>query len=174
MISTRNVAACALASLMALSSTLPAGAITDGAFTYSSPKTGYLALSTMAFTPDGSSTAANSWFNSWTNNSLSGNGCFNAGVNLPNGAKITSIRVMYSKGIFVNLVAVPRETGAGTVIATITRSHANSNRVGFTNTLADPVEVDNNTNQIGIGICVNTGESFNGVRINYTYTSAGD
>ena len=93
------------AAALATASVTPAGAITDTLFKYTTPKQGVLTLSTMAFSPESSTTASSPWYNAWFGNSLSGDGCFNTGINLPNGAKITQFRVIYTKGIFAELVA---------------------------------------------------------------------
>lgn len=164
----------ALASSMTVATIAPAAAITDTIFKYSTPKNGVMMMSTMAFSPDGNSTAANPWFNSWTNSSLTGNGCFNAGLFLPNGAKITQIRVIYSKGIFMNLIATEQSSGIGTTLATISKNNANSARTGFNFDLPTPHTVQTGKFQYGVGICVNPGESFNGIRILYTYDTAGE
>ncbi len=152
----------------------PASAATDTIYKYSSPKTGIVSISTMAFSPDSASTSGKAWLNKWFGNILTGDGCFNAAVNLPNGATITNYRVVYTTGIYSAFVATARETGESTYLALISRDEATSDRMGFSEAV-DPVAVVNNVKyQYGVGICLTPDQTFNGARIQYTYTNAGD
>jgi hypothetical protein len=60
-----------------------------------------LTVSAAAFAPDGLHTTTNDYFNQWDPATLSNSEagrCFNAGVNLPTGAKISSVTFDYTEG----------------------------------------------------------------------------
>jgi hypothetical protein len=158
-------------------------AITSNTFTYSSAKTGHLALSPMAFAPDAvGSTAPNDYLNDWNDGSLNspdGSRCFNAGVNLPNGAKIKSLRVYYSTtnepDFHGSLFRQNPATGTVTQLAHVDGVDESGQRA----TGADAVPttkqiVRNDTFEYGVGVCATVDALFFGARITYTYRSAGD
>lgn len=150
-------------------------AIDSAAFNYTSPKTGYLSVSTLDFAPDGSSSAANSYFNSWFGNTLTGDGCFNTGLNFPNGALVTSVRIWYSGAAFVNFTQT--ELTTGTTAPSLSQSFP-TNGTGDRRTsilaFGTPVKIDTLKYSYGLGICVGTSDSFRGARMQYSYTNAGD
>jgi len=164
---------CAAAVLGA--SALPAAAITDTKFTYSTEQTGFLTISPMDVAPDGNNSAANPWFVSWTGMSLTGDGCFETGVNLPQGARITEIRLWYRKKIFFHFLSTKLVDGATTTIASRTvQGDGTTERRSFGAAPEAETIVDNRSRMYGLGICVAPGETFHGARIIYKYTSAGD
>jgi hypothetical protein len=158
-------------------------AITSNAFTYSSVKTGYVALSPLAFAPQNvGSTAPNDYSNDWTTgglNSPDGSRCFNAGVNLPNGAKIKSLRVYYSTTNVADLHGTlfrrNPATGGGTQLAQVLGVDESGERAtGADSVPTTKQAVRNDTFQYGVGVCATIDAIFYGARITYTYRNAGD
>lgn len=159
-----------------LMSTPSAFAIDSSAFNYTTPKTGYLSVSPMDFAPDGSSSAANPYFNSWFGNVLTGNGCFNTGLNFPHGATVTSVRVWYSGALFINFTQT--ELATGTTGPSLQQSFpTNGTTDRRTSILAfgtPALKIDTLKYSYALGICVGPDDSFRGARMQYTYTNAGD
>lgn len=157
-------------------------AITSSSFTYSSTKTGYLSISTMDFAPDGLWTATEDYFNGWGGSNLSNTNssrCFNAGVNLPNGSRIKSIRFFYTSDatgdFFGRLVRVNPATGGTKYLATVSPADDTGVRTSVNATVpANQQLVKNGNFQFGVGACPFDGTVFHGARITYTYRSAGD
>jgi hypothetical protein len=160
-------------------------AITSTAFTYSSTKTGYLAVSPMAFAPDAvGSTGAGDYTNIWVGagdglNSADGSRCFNAGVHLPNGSRIRSIRVSYTSGassdLMLSLVRQNPATGAEAFLAQVNPDNdAGARRSVSVDVPSTKQLVDNQTFVYGIGVCPSFDTTFHGARITYTYRNAGD
>ena len=149
----------------------PAQAFTDKNFTYTKPKKGFLAVSPMAFSPDGDASAVD-YFNSW-GGALTGSGCYNTGISLPNRATITSITYVHLGEVYVNLVSTGIGTGLTTNIVSETSPLAAARTVRKVNVSPEYI-VANGTSMIGLGVCLNANEEFFGAKITYTYTSAGD
>jgi hypothetical protein len=156
-------------------------AITDDAFKYASPKTGYLNVTTMAFAPDSLQGATDDFFNTW-NESLTNQAagrCFNAGVNLPQGATMTKVTFCYRSDATSDLggYLVRRNPAHGSGIYVVTVSPADDDDVATEVTASIPATyrtVNNKKFAYGVGVCMDTeGTSFDGARITYTYTSAG-
>lgn len=165
----------AAAAAVLLASALPAAAITDSKFQYSTEQQGFYSISPMDMSPDGNTTAASPWFSSWYNTSLTGNGCFQTGVNLPTGAKIIEVRVWYIKSAYLQFYQTKLADGSSSnVVSTTYGDGTGTTRASGTTTLATPVTVDNRNLFYGFGICLNTGDVFQGARIYYKYDTAGD
>jgi hypothetical protein len=159
-----------------------ANAASDTIYKYSTPKTGSYVIDPMDMAAD--SSAGIDYFNDWTSglHLNSGNsGCFNAGVHLPHGAKITQALMFYSSLAGKNKITLNlyRRTLSGNILSTI------GNAFGTTQT-GDPASVkvtlneslttvNNLANSYSVGACLNdTGNNIQGIRILYTYTTAGD
>jgi hypothetical protein len=160
-------------------------AITSTAFTYSSTKTGYLALSTMAFAPNRvGSTGAGDFTNDWTGSaqgisSPDGSRCFSTGVNLPNGSRIRSVRYSFTSGpganLRIELVRVNPATGASTFLAQAEPLNDAGARRSFSTDVPSTKQlVDNQTFVYGFGVCAQDDTTVHGARITYTYRNAGD
>jgi len=160
------------AGALALAAT-SAVAVTSTEFVYSSKQVGVLTIHPMALAPDGSSSAAQSYFTGWSNASTTGDGCFQTAVNLPAGARIASLRVWSQGVIFVSFTGVNLNTGAGTFLFSGDVGDTTGSRV-LTIKDITPNPIVGNTFAYGLGVCLEPSESFNGARITYTYTSAGD
>jgi hypothetical protein len=157
-------------------------AVTSTSFKYSTTKTGYLAVSTMDFAPDSLAGATLDYFNGWGSNTLSNEEsirCFNAGVNLPNGAKIKSIRFFYqsdaTSDFYGTLVRANPATGASSRIAEVQPANDADVRTSVSDNIpSTQQQVKNKTFQYGVGVCPFDGTTFLGARITYTYKNAGD
>ena len=156
-------------------------AVTDTQFVYSTTQTGNLTIHPMDLAP-ANHAAADDYSVSWAPAKLSRSSasqCFNTGVNLPQQAKITRIRTTYSSGassdLSVYLVRseldtdtpsylvgqlVPNNSGARTTVAHTPPSTLNV--------------VDNSRYAYGYGVCLGATTIFEGARITYQYTRAGD
>lgn len=158
----------------------PASAITDTIFKYTQTRNGYFGISPMAMAPDGTG-AADDFSITWSDGLTSAsNNCFNTGVNLPQGATITALRVyLQSAGtsdVFVRLVYSELAGNSGDLVSQ-TIANDTATRVGATIVVPDsmPQRVVDNVNIVyGLGVCVGPGDVFYGARVNYTYTNAGD
>lgn len=151
----------------------PAGAITSKSFKYSSPKTGYLQIPATDFAPDGTLSATSTYYNSWNGGDLTGLECYNTGIHLPHGAKIVEFSYAHVGAIYVELHDHVFSTGDYTTHVNLT-SPAAATRTVETITFPTPITINNATMSYGIGVCLDTAESFDGARIKYTYTKAGD
>lgn len=157
-----------------------AAAVRSGKFVYSSPKTGFISLSPSDFTPDNVPGAE--YFNDWTVSALTNTdpgACFNAGVNLPQGAIIKWIDFYYDSG--------PNTDFFGRFIRQDFLA-ATSVDLGFVNPVDDSglptiasaaiapsvAKVKNAQYAYMVGVCPFDDTAFHGVRIEYTYKSAGD
>jgi hypothetical protein len=157
-------------------------------FTYDAPKTGWYGLSPMAFAPNVPA-SADDYQIRWPNHpgqaggSLGavGSACFNTGVNLPQGAKMTAFTMRYQTGINQGVTAFlfrARQTdGASETIGQLVGVFTNGLRQTANDALpATAVSTVNNAAYVySVGVCLQGGTNlyFNG-RITYTYTSAGD
>ena len=136
----------------------------------------------MDFVPDSLSGATLDYFNGWSSNSLSNEDagrCFNAGVNLPNGARIKSIRFFYqsdaTSDFYGTLVRANPATGTSSRIAEVTPANDADVRTSASDNIALAKQpVKNASFQYGVGVCPFDGTTFLGARITYTYKNAGD
>ena len=157
-------------------------AVTSTSFTYASVKTGYLAVSPMDFAPDHLLGATSDYLNTWDGAVLTnqdGNRCFNAGVNLPNGARIKSVRFFYtsdaSSDFYGTLMRVNPLTGATGRIAEVIPADDTNTRTSASDSIAATKQtVSNKVWQYSMGACPFSGTAFHGARITYTYKTAGD
>jgi hypothetical protein len=156
-------------------------ALTDTAFKYTHAKTGYLSVSSMDFAPDSLQGATNDYVNAWDgslSNSALGR-CFNAGVNLPQGAKMTQITFYYQSDATSDLggYLVRRNPASGSGTYAVTSTPADNSNIATSVTAAIPLNyrtINNKKYAYGVGVCLETeGTLFNGARITYTYTNAG-
>lgn len=155
-------------------------AITDSEFLYNKDKTRFFTVHPMAMQVDGNASATN-YFVSWSGASLTGDGCFMTSVNLPNGARVVSIRTWSVGQLFVNFTLETLGSGATTSLFSGTVGDTSGNRVTTLNTIPTTAPAIASTTALGLGVCVdpfNSGdpytESFNGARIEYTVIRAGE
>lgn len=151
-------------------------ALTASSFKYSSPKTGYVRVSHMDFTPDGNNTT---YFTSWPGGlSDSGDGCFNAGVDLPVGSRVKSITFFYDSGpgseFFGRFLRMQLATGDGLDITPNAQPADDSETVQAVTVNVGAANQDVKAGRsYGVGVCPGSDGTFYGAKIKYTYTSAG-
>jgi hypothetical protein len=177
----RSAAAGAAAALAVVAAVGTAQAITDTVFKYSTPKTGFFTIDAMALAPDGSNSLnfSNTWLSGLS--PAAGNvRCFNAGVNLPNGATITQLSVWYKRAagsVTVHLIRKKLADGEGNFLATASLSDsANTRKVEHFQIDAADAVVNNNLYSYGLGLCpfAQPDSTYYSARVAYTYTNAGD
>ncbi len=176
--------------VIALSVTGIAWAITSNVFQYSTEKTGYYALSPMAFAPN-EPASATSYLIAWPGNPSwpggglgSGSGaCFNTGVNLPHGAKMTALTMWYSadsnNGVSLFLYRSRPSNGASDTIGQLAATDTSSTRKVTSVALPDTAvsTVNNAQFAYSVGVCTSSqgwANRYWGGRIAYTYMNAGD
>jgi hypothetical protein len=150
-------------------------AITDSAFNYTTPKTGYFGISNLGMAPQSDT---DSFLNPGMSGGLDGTSCFHRGVNLPNGAVITGLVVYFASGAPGNVVASLKRqklsNGAEQNIGSKSFTDASFNRVSDTVPItASRATVINAQYNYGFQVCL-TVASFFGAGITYTYKNAGD
>ncbi len=151
-------------------------AVTDTSFTYNTVKTGYLTIHPMDLAP-GNDFAAGNYTSDYVGGELATptGGCYTTGVNLPDRAKVMSLQTFYTGD--AKDAALHRnnlDTDASDDVA-IQFPAGTGPRASVSTTIAsDRRTVFNNIFSYGNGICLNAGGRFEGARITYTYTSAGD
>src|SRR5690348_16507875 len=91
----RNMATFALGALAIIVLGGAAHAVTDTIFKYTNPRTGFFTIDPMALSAD---TDGRTYTTDYQNGNISGAGCFNTGVNLPNGATVTALTVWIASG----------------------------------------------------------------------------
>jgi hypothetical protein len=164
-----------VAAVVALIAAGAAYALTAKTFKYSSPKTGFVRVSHMAFAVDGGGGA---YHNQWNGGLEStGDACLNAAVDLPVGSRVRSITFFYKSGPASDFIGElwRRQFAAGTskLIVTTNPSNNAGTPTSVTRNIAavnQPVTADR---AYGVGVCPGTDGTFLGARIKYTYTSAG-
>ena len=171
------LAAVAIVGGFSLSST--AQAITSNTFTYSALKAGYYSIDPMALAPR-TDQSANAYTITLAPVSLtSSGGCFNTGVNLPQGAKVTSVAVWYSSGaasdvdirLFRNKLA---DGSSALLVDRLILDNANTRKVVVTAVNPSLAIIGNNAFSYGFIVCLSGGDAFYAARINYTFQNAGD
>ena len=155
-------------------------AVTDASFTYSTVQTGYLMVGPADLVPTSEISADNYSLSDTSASSSYSNNCFVAGVHLPQGARVTTVRTSFSSGagdnnIFITLTRVnPLTPGRDYLV-----SHYVANDAGSRTYVNDVVPatlrlVNNALYTYTYEVCVGSSTYFYGARITYQYTSAGD
>jgi hypothetical protein len=142
-------------------------------------KTATLTIDPMAMSPDASNRLSTQYTNMW-DQGLVGNGkgpnCFNTGVNLPQGAKITNVTVFYMNNHPTAVYAELRRKALATPdtvdVAYKTLPLTNGDRRQAALTLnASYATINNNVYGYGFGVCLNDERGyFYGAKITYQYT----
>ena len=178
-VTSRRVALAAAGGLFAaLSLSGAAQAITDNVFRYTNPKTGHLAIHVMALTPDRPS-SANSYFLGFAG-ALFGDGCYSAGINLPHGATMTRLSVWYTSNADSDPnVQIRRhpllDGGTNNIVSQIIPDDSGTRKQrNFAIADGPLAKVNNARNAYGFAVCLDSGTTFHGARITYTYNQAGD
>jgi len=154
-----------------------AHAITDTAFTYSTPKLGFFSIHPRALSPN---TNTMGYIISTNQAQISGTstGCFATAVNLPQGAKVETIVTWYASGAgqtpTVGLFRQHQSDGVsdGYNVALLSNTGA---RVQNTINVAGNLTIDNSAYSYEFHFCPASSDNiFYTARIKYTYTNAGD
>lgn len=160
-----------------------AHAITDTVFRYSSLKTGYLSLLPGAFAP-GDSVAANNYaiapqFYILTNHN--GGLCFDAGIHLPEGARMTSLKAWgktdTGDGVNARIVRANLATGDADEVAFVGSTDTSGTRFAMTTPIPSSASAIINNEHYGYAaeVCIGTAATeFYSARITYVYRDAGD
>jgi hypothetical protein len=170
-----------IGSLAAILST-PAVAITSGSFTYSSPQTGFLSIHPADLSPVDSRSAndyAINFFSGSLTSSLSSNACFSRGVHLPQQAQLKRLVTYYRSGarsdVAGYLVRNNLATDGSVVLVSQGPIDDSGSRKSISTAVSTSVSVvRNDLFSYAFAICLGAGDSFEGSRIEYTFTSAGD
>jgi len=173
----RIVAAAAAGVTAALLVSGVAQAITDNVFKYSTVRTGWYSIPTTAMVPTTDVWAySDSAFGSEL--SSSGGACFTTGVNLPQGATVTEIRAWYKSSTANDartfFLRTNLATGATDSIVDQTDPDSSGTRQPVAYAVATNNVANNSRYSYGFGTCTNSDSHFNGARVTYTYTTAGD
>ncbi|MGH2751112.1 MAG: hypothetical protein ACRDK3_09615 [Actinomycetota bacterium] len=155
-------------------------AVTSSSFKYSKAQKGAVSLSPMDFSIDGAT--AGNWFNSWGGSTITNDDdsrCFNAGVHLPQGAKVKKVTWFYTSGpntdFFGNFLRQRPATANAVSLASVLPADDTALVASASDTVAAAQQkVNNKKFQYGLGACVVDDTEFHGARVNYTYTKAGD
>ena len=154
-------------------------AVTDTSFRYSTVQTGYLMIGPGDFVPQAAVTANNHFIEPFKMTLGSTFGCFDAGVHLPQGATVTSVRTSYRSGtdsdLLIYLVRVnPVTEDFGYLIARAVSDDSSAHTYVNDLVAADKRLVNNGLFTYTYEVCFGSGTTFYGARIAYQYTSAGD
>ena len=150
-------------------------AITSPDFVYSSAKVGFYAIHPMDLT---AATGSTGYSIIYSPPSLTGNGCLNTGIHLPQGASILNIDVYYISDTESDPVVYFDRLNLRTSVGIHIVAHELlSDNVRSKDSIPIPAAyktVNNGDYAYGFAFCVNSGSRFYDARIRYTYTSAGD
>ena len=154
-------------------------AVTDTSFTYSTVQTGYLMIGPGDLVPTNGLYAEDFQVYHGSASSYVG-GCFIAGVHVPQGARITSVRTSYISGgsadLYHGLIRVNPVTGAEIAVIPLHFVTDDTLQRTFVNDLvpANLGFVNNGLFTYTYQVCVEGATAFYGSRITYQYTTAGD
>lgn len=157
--------------------------VTDTQFRYSTPKPGSFSISFAALAKDSSSAGSfqMNFDGGYIVESPGGSDCFGTGVNLPQAAVITQVRVWmastHAGGTTVRLFRNQLSNGAVSNIAAQDGLFTDTN--GIRRAASIPVTpalatVSNTAFSYGMLICLNQEDKFYAARIDYLYSLAGD
>jgi hypothetical protein len=159
-----------------------AGAVTSESFDYPAAKIGYRVVPPAAMFPTDLG-SMNGYVSAWgflrfVNNAPLERGCFNSGVNLPQGARVESVEVFYSgpfagTGFVATLLQNDLATGTVSVLATGAMPNAEA-RTSLLLGMADGIKIGNKRYSYTFNLCLGEEDMFYGARVKYTYKNAGD
>ena len=157
----------------------PRDPVVSNKYKYPNTRTGWYTLSPSDFTPDHVLT---DYFNSWIGAELASTdttACYNAGIHLPQGAKITWVDFYYRSGaagdFYGEIVRQEVATGTGESLgAVIPLDDSDVPTSSSVNIVPGLQKVKNAIYAYMVGVCPNDSGYFHGVRVEYTYKNAGD
>jgi len=152
-------------------------ALTADSFKYSKPKTVYVRVSHMAFT-------ANTDFVTWSQSltdgltTRGGNGCFNAGVDLPVRSEVKSVTWYYRSGVGSDLEATfhMNQLGSGVgsdIVGPVFPAEDSDVPTSVTLNVPAKKQIVTSGRAYWVEACPGNDGALFGARIKYTYTSAG-
>ena len=153
-------------------------AVTDTSFTYNSVQTGYLMVGPGDLVPDDNG-SADAYALSGALAESGGIACFVAGVHLPQGSSVTSVRSSYSSGNITNFMYWFTRDNPVTGDSRILVNGNVPDDLGQRRFVNDAVPTDrrlvnNALYAYTYRVCIGYTTNFYGARIAYQYTSAGD
>jgi len=154
-------------------------AVTDTNFTYTTTKTGYYTIDATVLAPanDNADYARVFGSETWLVD-FSGH-CYFAGVNLPQGSRITQLVVWYKSSeeggpsVFLQRTTLANGTAGSVLTSGLISDDTNTRKLAVLPIAGGSSLVSNIGFSYAFVICPELGE-FHGARIAYTYTSAGD
>lgn len=124
----------------------------------------------MAFAPHstGSGNVAD-FYNNWKSGSLTGDGCYNAGVDLPDGAQINQLKIYFKSTDDDNVIIVlyATEIATGKLKSIVSESILDDDDVRKPKKFVVSHTVDMKKYMYGIGVCPYFNGVFYGARIKY-------
>lgn len=179
--SARNIAmAIGTSALLAVAYGGIAHAITDTAFRYSKPVTGYFSFGPQALTP-GNNSVADSYVIHGPDYATWQDGCFYSGINVPQDAKLTGfaawIATNSADGADIILWRTNLATGSSVDISSFSTGSTGASRVALSVPINDDALaiVNNQHFHYAVSICFNVGANyFYSGRVTYSYSNAGD
>jgi hypothetical protein len=157
-----------------------AHAVTDTAFNYSAPKTGFYVIESVEMQPNQSGTQ---WQNDFLGDGLrvtTGTGCFAAPLHLPNGAILTHAYLYYASGnggnpSFVLLRKKLLDNTIGTIGGLTVADDTGVRKAAALPVTASMAAINNGAYSYLLSVCMSSSNDvFYASRIHYTYANAGD
>ena len=171
----RLLASAATGFVAAIAMGATAVAITDSDFLYSPPKTGYYSIHPMEMTPEGNIAPPD-----YQPLPPGSDACFSTGVHVPQGARITQLAVWYTSPTasdpsfsFVRDNLTDGSTSSVIQSVNIT-DNSGVRKLAIIPLVGGFTLVSNTGFSYGFGTCPGEGGRFEGARIAYTFTNAGD
>lgn len=158
----------------------PAGAVTDTAFRYSTPQTGYLMLGPADFQPErsGLQYAKNGGTSIYT--TADGEACFHAPLRLPRQTTFERVTVFYSRAadaaVVTSVLQINAEGTNYDFLANPSLSLAPvtvRGKISYAG-IASTSVINNRLYNYSVRLCLTKNAAFYNARIEYTYTNAGD
>lgn len=151
-------------------------AISSGAFAEDAktperaPKTIVLVIPPMAMIPDSDNAATTEYFNGWSSGLTSENECFNTGVTLPEGAEIQNLRIYFKStagSMFIDFRQQDPNLTQSKSLISFQTTDTSGNVASQVQTPAVKPVVDARKFGYGLGVCIDTGQTFLGAKITY-------
>jgi hypothetical protein len=156
-----------------------AHAVTDTIFRYSTPKTGFVTIQSIAFNPDASGTAFHSAIQLTLD--VAGAACFLAPVNMPQGAKMSALQIWYKRATpnFFTVALfrqhITQESSADVIVSQTPPGGGFFRPAKYDITDTALQTVDNSRYSYFLRVCMaETADSFQNARVTFTYNNAGD
>jgi hypothetical protein len=156
--------------VFAASATVAGATLADDVTSDRAPKTIVLVVPPMSMIPDSDNAATAEYFNGWSSGLTSSNECFNTGITLPEGAEVQSLRIIYestSGGIFAVLKQQDPNLTETKTLGSLTTTDTSGAVASDLLTLSPKPIVNARKFGYGLGVCIDTGQTFLGAKITY-------